>query len=238
MSAFHPLPTFTGRSTIVGVIALTRQYLSTLIVLGAGLFWSAPLPLIAAGVLVAFFVDLLLIGPTADLALYRVGLNLDATAPRRLGGVRLHLVAILVAAALVLIPYVAEANASVQQAFGMAAILVGTSAASYGGLLRFGVPSTPRDLLTDVDAMPYPLVLLDLLPTQPRRLIGVLVRISLGLFAMLPFVAVAGIIHREPFRAPMLLVVPALAAFFQLGFVTWLAGLFLLRWRRGPARET
>lgn len=222
------------------MIALLRQYLPTLIVLGAGIFWGAPLPLIVVGVLVAGFVDFFLIGRIVELALYRVGLDLDAPAPRQVGGrqmVRLHLLAILVSAVLVLVPYGLKADGNVQQAFGMVALLVGTSTASYCGLLMYPLPSTPRDLLTNVDVIPYPLFPLDLLPTPARRVIGVLLRISLGLAAMLPFVALSGFIHREPFRAPMLLIVPALAAFFQLGFVTWLAGLFLLRWRRSRGRE-
>ena len=229
-----------GRSTIAVVIALVRQYLPTLIVLGAGIFWNAPLPLILVAALIASFVDFFLIGPLAELALYRAGLDFDAPAPRQVGGremLCLHLLAILVSAALVLVPYVLKADANAQQAFGMAALLVGTSAASYCGLLMYPLPSTPRDLLTNVDVIPYPLFLLDLLPTPARRMIGVFLRILVGSAAMLPFVALSGFIHREPFRAPMLLIVPALAAFFQLGFVTWLAGLFLLRWRKIRGRE-
>ena len=222
------------------MIALVRQYLPTLIVLSAGILWGAPLPLIVVGVLVSGCVDFFLIGPVAELALYRLGLDLDAPAPRQVDGrqmIRLHLLAILVSAALVLVPYVLDADAVVQQAFGMAAILVGTSASSYCGMLMYPLPSTPRDLLTRIDVMPYQLFLFDLLPTGPRRMFQVLLRISLGLAAMLPFVALSGFIHREPFRAPMLLIVPGLAAFFQLGFVTWLAGLFLLRWRRSRGPE-
>ena len=224
------------------MIALVRQYLPTLIVLAAGIFWSAPLPLIAVGVLIAGVVDFVLIGPMAELALYRAGLDLDAPAPRQVGGrqmIRLHLLAILVSAALVLVPYALEADANVQQALGMAAVLVGTSTASYCGLLMYPLPATPRDLLTHADTIPYQFAPLYLLPTPARRLIWVFVRISLGLAAMLPFVALSGFIQNEPFRAPMLLVVPALAAFFQLGFVTWLAALFLLRWRgiSGPEVE-
>lgn len=220
------------------MISLVRQYLPTLIVLGSGLFWSAPVPLIMIGVLVAGFVDFFLIGPNAELALYRVALDLDAPAPRQVGGrqaIRLHLLAILASAALVLVPYVLDAGSHVQHAFGMAAVVIGASTASYCGLLMYPLPSTPRDLLTNVDEIPYQLSPLYFLPTPARRLIWVLARISLGLAAMLPFVALSGFIQSEPFRAPMLLIVPLLAAFFQLGFVTWLAALFLLRWRGSSA---
>jgi hypothetical protein len=240
MAAFDPLRSLAGRSTIAAVIALVRQYLPTLIVLSAGLFWGAPLPLIVAGVLVSGCADFFLIGPVTELALYRPGLDLDAPVPRQVDArqiIHLHLLAICVSAALVLVPYILKADAVVQQGFGMAAILVGSSASSYCGLLMYPLPSTPRDLLTNIDVMPYQLFLLDLLPTAARRMLQVLLRISLGLAAMLPFVALSGFIHREPFRAPMMLIVPALAAFFQLGFVTWLAGLFLLRWRGSRGRE-
>lgn len=151
--------------------------------------------------------------------------------------IRMHLLAILVSAALVLVPYVLEADANVQQAFGMAALLVGTSTASYCGLLTYPLPSTPRDMLTNVDRIPYQLFPLEFLPTAARRKVWVVLRMLLGLATMLPFVALSRIIHREPFRVPMLLIVPALAAFFQIGFVTLLAGLFLLRWRQSRCRE-
>lgn len=222
------------------MIALLRQYLLTLIVLCAGLFWSAPLPLVVISVLVAGIVDFLLIGPSAELALYRTGLDFDAPAPRQVVGreaIRLHLLAVFVSSVLVLVPYALGTNSDVQQSFGMAAIIFAGSTASYCGLLMIPPPSTPRDLLTNVDSIPYPLILLDLLPTPARRVLGVLLRTLLGLMAMLPFVAILGLIHAEPFRAPMLLVVPALAAFFQLGFLTWLAGLFLVRWWRSRGWE-
>ena len=222
------------------MIALVRQYLPTLIVLSAGIFWGAPVPLILAGVLVAGCVDLYLIGPVADLALFRRGLDLDALVQRHVDGrqiLRLHLSAIVVSSALVLVPYFLGADAVAQQAFGMAAILGGTAASSYCGVLMYPLPATPRNLLTNVDRVPYQFFLLDLLPTAPRRILLVLLRMSLGLVAMLPFVAVCGFIHAEPFRVSVLPLVLALAAFFQLGFVTCLTALFLLRWRRSSGRE-
>ena len=223
------------------MIAVVRRHLMTILITGVCLFWDAPTTIFAPSIVIALLLDTFVIGKSVELDLYRNPLDFRAEARRQMSwgeALRLQVMAVLAGSTVVILAYAFSARQLGQQSAGMVAILLGLSAASFSGLQLVLLKSwTPHDLLKRIDMMPDVLAPLDALPNKARLIAGALVRLALGIVAMLPFVAVAGLLHTEQFRAPMLWIIPSLFVFFQLGAFLLLQGLFLLRWRGSGGRE-
>ena len=223
------------------MIAVVRQYLMTILITGVCLIWDAPTTIFASSIVIAFLFDTFVIRKSVELDLYRSPLDFRAAARRQMSwreALRLQVMAILAGSTVVILAYAFSARQLGQQSAGMVAILLGLFAASFSGLQLVLLKSwAPRDLLKRFDTMPDVLAPLDALPNKARLIAAALIRLALGIVAILPFVALAGLLHTEQFRAPMLWIIPSLFVFFQLGAFLLLQGLFLLRWREGGGRE-
>lgn len=212
-----------------------RQYLLTLVMLAAGLICGWPHVLTFVGVALAALVDFAITSRSADLDLYRQGLELDVPAGRQLTSgqaIRVHLIAAVASASIALAPRAFEIDSGAQQISGMIAALTAGSIASYCGLqILLLLSASPRDLLTRLDFMPHLyLSPLNSLSPRVRRRTGAFIRATLGTLFLLPFAALAGRLQEEPLSLQIVLAVMTLAVIFQLAFVSLLQGVFLLRW--------
>lgn len=216
------------------MISLVRRYLITCLMLGSGLIVSWPASFFFGSVAAAIIIDSIAVR-NVELESYRKGLDFDAPAPRQLNAssaMRLQIVGAAVSASISVMPRAVSTDADVQQIAGILALLTGGAIASYCGLQAIlQLSASPRDLLTRLDFMPHIYFSpLNSLSPGPRRKIGAFIRIMLGALVVLPFAAVVGHLHELPISLSVVLASGALAAFFQIGMLTLLQGLFLIRW--------
>ena len=219
------------------MIFYLRRFLLTAIMLVVAIIWDDPLPIDVAAVAAAVLLDILVSNRSKDLILYRKDFVFMSEVPliSLREALMLHALAIVVGPVVALIPRAFDAGVTVQRIFGMAALLICGSIASYCGLFNFNRQPNPRDLL-DHARTRFGMIGLffDFFPPHPRALIGGLFRIAGGPFLMFFFVLFLAELHTIPLNVRLALLLFGAAYLFQLGFLSLLGGLFTLRWWRGP----
>lgn len=216
---------------------LLRQFSSTFVVLATSLIWGVSSPLVVSACAAAALIDLLLVGKSAELGLYR---SEPSSPGRELStgqALSLHVFGAIAASATALMARLLDVNATVQGLVNLGALVIAGSAASYAGFRA--VRRTGMSISEQVDrleSLPDILFLVNLLPRHASRVLGSFVRLMLGVMAMAPYVALLHALPTTHLNVSLAIIVVGLALFFQLGFILISQSLFSLRWRRTRPR--